>query len=177
MKRISVSANFFLDEFIDPVTYFKEADNGLALIDKRLFALVQLLRDKYGKSIGINNWWNPFLEYAEKNPTKTVVDFSNSYVNHGEHQWSGYRSTRCRIGAPASSHKSGKGIDPKGDQVALLKIVEDNALEFYRAGLRRIEDISITNGWLHVDTNERNCLPNHINVVGLKTVVKRIKVR
>lgn len=176
MQRIAVSENFFLDEFIDPVTYFTQPDNGRSMIDSRLITLAQLLRNKYGKSIGINNWWKPFLEYLKANPDKTIIDFSNFYIRRGQFQWSGYRSPRCRIGTPASAHKKGKGIDPKGDEKEFLQIIEDNALEFYRAGLRRIEDISITNGWLHMDTEERNGLPNHINVVDRVKVVRRIKV-
>lgn len=176
MQRITVSENFYLDEFIDPVTYFTQPDNGLSMIDKRIVDLAQLLRSKYGKSIGINNWWHALMKYIKENPEKTIVDFSNFYVKRGNFQWSGYRSPRCRIGSPASAHKKSKAIDPKGDEKEFLKIIEDNALEFYRAGLRRIEDISITNGWLHMDTNDRNCLPNHINVVDRTKVVRRIKV-
>ena len=49
--------------------------------------------------------------------------------------------------------------------VIVLLYVRDNAKEFYNLGLRRLEDISITKGWLHIDTWEHNTKPNSIRVV------------
>jgi hypothetical protein len=176
MERIKVAKNFYLDEFIDPVTYFEMEDNGLSLIDKRLFEIVQLLRDKYGKSIAINNWWKPYQDWKIKNPTKTVIEFSNFYTKRGNYQWSGYRSIRCKIGAKLSAHKLGKGIDPKGNEKDFYDIVVKNSKEFYDLGLRRLEDIKITIGWLHMDTETRNVKPNTIRVIGLTSMVREIGV-
>ena len=74
----------------------------------------------------------------------------------------------CAIGASQSAHKQGRAADPKGDEKLYYKLVKDNAESFYKLGLRRLEDISITRGWLHVDTLERNTQPNSIRVVDLK---------
>lgn len=174
--RIKVSENFFLDEFVDPVTYDKENDCGLSKVDPKVIKLAQLLRTKYGKSITINNWWSAFVKFAEKNPEKTAEDFSKAWSKKGNFQWSAYRSDRCKIGSKASAHKLGKGIDPKGDEKALYKIVTDNLKEFYDLGLRRLEDIKITKGWLHMDTHEHNTIGGYVNVVDLKSVVERLKV-
>jgi hypothetical protein len=191
MERIKVSNNFFLDEFVDPVTYFTMKCNGLSLMDNKLFDIAQLLRVKYGKPIFINRWWDYLpkdiddlvIVLNKEEEDKCIKDkkkyfnpftFLKEMQNKKVSVWSGLRTELCSIGAPLSAHKLAKGIDPKGDQRAMLKVVEENAKEFYRLGLRRIEDISITIGWLHMDTHERNCLPNKINVVDLKTVVRRI---
>ena len=50
-KRKKVSKNFYLDEFVDPHTYFTKVDNGLSEVDHRLFKLAQELRDDYGSGI------------------------------------------------------------------------------------------------------------------------------
>lgn len=164
MKRIPVSKNFFLDEYIDPHTYMTKADHGLSLMDPNIFKIVQKLRDLKGSAIDINNWWAQLNKY-DNNALKfhTLMDADRSvYV------WSGYRSPLCHIGAKNGAHQQGRAADPKGDQKLYYKLVKDNAKEFYSLGLRRMEDISITPGWLHVDTWERNTQPNSIRVVDLK---------
>lgn len=172
MERISVSNNFFLDEFVDPFTFFTDADHGLTKLDPKLIECVQLLREKANHSININNWWGYYVSNKGKLSNSQII----SNIESGNYsKWSGFRSVKCPIGAKASAHKLGKGADPKGDQKALFKIVKDNAKEFYDLGLRRLEDPKITKGWLHMDTNDRNCLPGYINVVDLKSVVERIK--
>lgn len=173
MERIQLTTNFCLDEFVDPSTYFNEPDNGLSKIDMKVVNCVQLLREKLGKSINVNNWWSYYQVNKDK---KGISQIISEIENSSYSKWSGYRSSSCKIGAKASAHKLGKGADPKGDEKAMYDIVVENAKEFYDLGLRRIEDITITKGWLHMDTHERNCLPNKINVVGLKTIVKRINI-
>lgn len=172
MERIKVSANYYLDEFIDPHTYFNTKDNGKSLLDPNLIECVQLLRTKHGSPISINNWWGYYVSHKDN---KTINQIISEIENSNFSKWSGYRSPRCTIGAPASAHKLGKGGDPKGNQDDLFKIVKDNAKEFYKLGLRRLESPKITKGWLHMDTHDRNCLPGYINVVDLKSIVERIK--
>jgi len=184
MQRIPVATNFFLDEFVPPSTFFKTFDHGLAIVDTKLFEIAQLLRTKYGKSIGINNWWAYYLENKDTMPlddiiknieTKTKLVWNKKLQT--VYKWSGYRPPHCPIGAPASAHKLGKGIDPKGPETELMQIVRNNIKEFYALGLRRLEDIKITPGWLHMDTHTHNTIPNHVNVVDLKSVVERIKAQ
>ena len=85
--------------------------------------------------------------------------------NHSVHQWSGYRSKYCKIGAKMSKHRFGQAVDPKGDESEMFNLVMENARIFYGLGLRRLEDISITNGWLHMDTSESNHSPGKIRIV------------
>jgi len=174
MERIKVAENFYLDEFVDPHTYFNRVDNGLDLIDERLFAIAQQLRVCYGKPIGINNWWKKFEELQQ---TKSIDEIIEIIENASSiHKWSGYRSERCTIGAAHSAHKLGKAIDPKGNETELFQVVRDNACDFYNLGLRRLEDISITHGWLHMDTLERNTVPNKIRIVDLTSHIDDITI-
>lgn len=163
MKRIRVAQNFYLDEFVDPYTYFTEDDHGLSLVDFRVIQLCQLLRSLYGSSISVNNWWSTAVKMnGDGKSNQEIV----KYVEGSKlHKWSGYRSSRCTIGASKSAHKLGKAADPKGDEEAYLQIVKDNAALFYAFGLRRLEDIKITNGWLHMDIEERHHKKGFIRVI------------
>jgi len=171
--RVQVTPNFYLDEFIDPYTYFNRADHGRSLMDERIFPIAQQLRDYKGESISINNWWNKYKEMEGSYPLGDIISFIE---NSNLHKWSGFRSSRCTIGSSQSAHKLGKAIDPKGNQFELYNIVKDNANVFYAMGLRRLEDPNITNGWLHIDTLERNTQPNKIRIVGLTSHVGDINV-
>ena len=167
-KRIQVAPNFYLDEFVDPHTYFYELDNGFSLVDDRLFDVAQLLRDYHGKGIRINSWWRLYEKLKlEKTTSQIVIEIEN---NNSVSKWSGIRTARTSIGSSRSAHKTihtgeGLAIDPKSDSKAFFKIVKDNAEEFYNLGLRRLEDISITPTWLHMDLLERNTKPDSIRVV------------
>jgi hypothetical protein len=165
-KRIALNNNLFLDELVDPVTYFTEPDNGLSKIDSALSDIFQLLRDKYRNPIGINGWW-------EHLPQDMIVfdplAFLDLMIKKKVPVWSGYRSALCKIGAKGSAHKLGKAEDPKGDEQAFFKIVCENAQQFYDFGLRRIENPNFTNGWLHADTETRNHKPGFIRIVNPST--------
>ncbi len=172
--RIKVSKYFFLDEFVDPQTYLTKDDNGLSLIDSKLFAIADLLREKLGKPLRINNWYHYYVQLKAKGWSDDKV--IKTILNSDYSKWSGYRSNLCKIGAKASAHRKGEAIDPKGDEDTMFEIVKSNAKEFYQLGLRRLEDPSITKGCLHVDTMERNTTPNTIRVVDLKKVTEIIKL-
>ena len=174
MDRIKVQDDFFLDEFIDPFTYFHESDNGMSLIDEQLFNIAQQLRDCYEKPISINNWWPRYKEMEGILRTSEIVSIIE---NGGYHIWSGYRSHRCNIGSKHSAHRLGQAIDPKGDEKAFLQIVKDNTCDFYTMGLRRLEDIRITPGWLHMDTLDKNTEYLKIRIVDLTSHVWDIIVK
>jgi len=167
-KRIKVSRHFYLDEFIDPHTYFNNEDHGLSLIDDRLFEIAELLRVLYGKPIYINNWWKYYQNHKNDIPLNELIEKieANNWLN----KWSGTRTKRTTIGAKNSAHRilykrKCKAIDPKGNEKKLFEIVKTHAETFYKLGLRRLEDISITKGWLHMDTLRRNTKPNSVRVV------------
>lgn len=174
MKRIKLTPNFYLDEFIDPVTYFTECDHGLSKLDMNIVFCVQLLRTKSGHSIGINGWWRHLPKDCEGMTTLESMDFLEEMTEKRVPVWSGFRSSLCKIGAAKSAHKLGKAVDPKGNEKEMFKIVEENAKDFYKLGLRRLEDISITKGWLHMDTETRNCKSDSIRVIDRTKCTKTI---
>lgn len=132
--RIVVSETFFLDEFIDPITYEKEGQNSINKIDKRLITIAQYIRDNIKASVTINSW-----------------------SSGGQYQESGLRQDNTTTGAKLSQHKAGKAIDIKVKGVSskdILEFVKQHAKQLYDLGLRRIEDISITPTWFHLDLKE-----------------------
>lgn len=163
MKRIQVSPNFYLDEFVDPYTYFNDPEHGLRFIDRGVINAAQLLRYLYMKPIYINTWWQYYID--KKDTWSTAHIIKRIEQNKNLRKWSGLRTNRCTIGAKYSAHKKGLAIDLKGNEIDLFKIVKTHAKEFYKLGVRRLEDIRITPGWLHIDLLERNTVKNSIRVV------------
>ena len=167
-KRIKVSNNFHLDEYVDPYTYFTSPDNGLSLVDDRIIKIDQLLRDLYGRGLRINHWWWYYEKHKlEWSIAKIITGIEKS---RSTRKWSGIRTDRCGIGSKTSAHKlihSGKGMasDTVGKGQDLFDIVKANAKAFYDLGLRRLEDPSITPTWLHKDLLEKNTQPNSIRVI------------
>jgi hypothetical protein len=152
-KRIKVTDNFFLDEFIDPLTY-NDLDNGLSKIDKRLFQIAQFIRIKTGKSVTINNWFTG-----------------------GQFKESGLRRSNTTTGQPLSMHKIGKAIDLKiaGWNGKMWRVfIEANAADLFALGVRRIEDDKLATTWLHIDLKEHT-LGKFIRVIDLTKQTALIK--
>jgi len=162
-SRIKVSENFYLDEFIDPYSFFYTLDNGLSLVDIRIFDFAQTLRNHKESGLRINNWWWYYEKHKLEMPLSVIIN--NIENNNSLSKWSGLRTPRSSYYSVTSAHSTGKAIDPKGDSKLYFEIVKENAKEFYDLGVRRIEDISITPTWLHGDMLERNTKPNSIRVV------------
>lgn len=173
--RIKVAENFFLDEFVDPHTYYSNPDRGRNVMDERLFKIAQAVRDTYGKPLAINNWW-PFMA-AYRKPGKTFNSLEFLYWCEAKRisVWSGYRSPLSHVGAKTGAHYKGLAIDLKAPGRDLFKIVKNEAEYYYYLGVRRLEDPRITPTWLHIDTWERNTEPNSIRVVDLKRATEIIR--
>lgn len=166
LRRISVSDNFNLDEFLDPYTYLFEKDNGIDKMDFKVFQIAQKIREIHGKPIIINNWWATYQRlkkegYSEINIVK-IIEADNNV-----RKWSGLRTDRSNVGAKNGAHYKGQAADLVGNGDEYYNLVKNHAKELYCLGLRRIEDKRITRTWLHIDTLERNTKPNSIRVVDL----------
>jgi len=130
-ERIPVSKNFYLDEFIDPVTYAEHGKDSIKFIDLRIVMIAQFLRDLTGRSVSVNTWWNG-----------------------GHRKESGLRRSDTSTGAKLSMHKKGQAIDTQVSGMPpreVFNVVRDNAKQFFDLGLRRIEDLSLTTTWNHFD--------------------------
>jgi hypothetical protein len=172
--RIRLSPNFCLDEFLDPTTYEDVAigkekelqeliqndpnafyntlfanteypiEYGVKLL--KLVVVAQFTRDRYDRSVTINNWG-------------TGGDLVNS----------GFRSPKCKIGAPLSKHKKMEAIDAKVSNKKESEIYTDvitNQKEWLDAGVTEIEqgtyDAKTGEGWSHLATPELGLSRIHI---------------
>jgi len=155
MKMIKAGKYFVLEEFINPNDFAEHKENSIDLIDKRIIAIADFIRETVGKPVTINNWHTG-----------------------GQFKESGLREQNTTTGAKKSAHKEGKAIDVKVNGFGgkeWYDFVKKNAKALYQLGARRIEDKSLATTWLHIDVKEHG-IPNVITVIDLKDVVEKIKI-
>ena len=87
---MALSKNFVIQEFVYPEIFEKYGEKAQWFIDKRIVQACQLLRDKVGRSITINNWHSG-----------------------GRYEESGLREFDTETGAKYSQHKFGAAADLK----------------------------------------------------------------
>ena len=124
MERVKLTDNLFLDEYIPKELYLKTSPSILiSLLDSRMIACDQKLRDAFG-SVTINNWWTG-----------------------GNRNWSGLRTPDCPNYSPTSQHSFGRASDKifsaPADEVR--QYIKNNWREL---GITRIED---NVSWVHSD--------------------------
>ena len=127
MKRIKLTDNFWLDEYIPKHLYeqfWQRSHILIGLLDRRLIIADQLLRDKFGP-VTINNWW-----YG------------------GNRNWSGIRTIESPYYSQTSQHSWGRASDK------IFKEVSADEVRTYIKGL--YEELGITCieedvSWVHSD--------------------------
>ena len=183
MERIKVTENWFLDEFVDPMTFFKEKDNGLSKVNKKAFSLAQKFRELKGSACFINNWWSYYITHKDTLDIDTII---KNITTGSYSDWCGLRTDRCTQGAPASAHRvlKGKvsndgGIDLHSNMNGkeMYELVKLHAKELHALGLRRLEHPNDTPGWLHMDCREHERSADAIKVVTPKTVYGYIAIK
>jgi hypothetical protein len=132
MKRVQISDNFYLDEFIDPIIYGKLGQRSLGFIDKRMIEAAEYIRNGMGSPLVINNW-----------------------ATGGQYRESGLRRYETRTGASMSQHKFGRAIDIKVKGYT-PKQVHDFILKNERYLIQSqiittLENHAFTPTWTHLD--------------------------
>lgn len=157
-KRIKVSPNFFLDEFLSPKIYeklflgkedywqnlvnknddsfYKLFFNGFKL--KKLIGIAQFVRTKFNKRVTINNWGSG-----------------------GDRVNSGVRDENSSVGAPKSAHKQWEAIDMLVEGMSEKKVYEavlSAQNDFMKVGVTEIENgtwnEATGEGWTHLSTRQ-----------------------
>lgn len=131
MKRLKVSQNFYLDEFVCPELYNKFGFNSQWFIRKELIAICQYIRTHINKPLVINNWFNG-----------------------GNYAYSGLRPLSGGVGAFNSLHRYGAAVDIKvqgrtSAQVYLF--IKEHWEALNKIGLTTLENIKHTPTWVHLD--------------------------
>lgn len=131
MKRVQISENFYLDEFIDPSTYAARGARAIELIDMRIVYACQYIRDHLG-AVTVNNW-----------------------ASGGQYRLSGLRPFNTTTGAKFSQHKYGRAADIKvaGKTPAEVhEFIKANAQYFIeRQWITTLEELQDTPTWTHID--------------------------
>lgn len=125
-----LDGNFILQELVHPKLYKSRGVNALSYVDPAVISVAQHLRHRFGP-ITINNWHTG-----------------------GRYKDSGVRLT---YGSRTSAHMFGKALDLKFGNATVKEVYDyilANQTVMYALGLRRMEHISCTPTWLHIDTLE-----------------------
>ena len=126
MKRIKLSKNINLDEYIPEKLYRKYIGREhilIGLIDSRLVKADQLLRDEFG-AMTINNWWIG-----------------------GNRNWSGLRTPDSSYYSPTSQHSFGRASD-KLFSVSAGEVRQYIKNNWQKLGITCIEE---NVSWVHSD--------------------------
>jgi hypothetical protein len=130
MKRIKLTKNLYLDEYIPRELYLREGIygdmyNNLPLntwmdilqrkINKQMVAADQKLRDQFGAVI-INNW-----------------------IYNGERNYSGYRPKTCSVGYFLSDHREGNASDKIFQDVKTEEVIDYIEKNWEDLGINIIE--------------------------------------
>lgn len=132
MNRIKITDNFYLDEFIDPITYSERGERSIQLMDMRIILAIQHLREVINKPITINNW-----------------------SSRGQFRESGLRRADTRTGARWSQHKYGRALDFRVSGMTpreVHQVIHQHQQTFIeRQWLTTLEDARDTPSWTHID--------------------------
>ena len=125
------SPYFDVRELVDANTFKALSVNAAWLIDPKIVRVLDLLREKLGAPVVVNNWHTG-----------------------GPFKSSGFRSMSDKTGAIFSQHRRGCAADVKVSGKTpneILFVINANFQEFKAAGLTTIEDVKFTPTWLHLD--------------------------
>lgn len=128
---IKVSKDFYITEFVPKEIYDQFQDKSTWFINPVIVAVAQFMRDRYNKSILINNW------------------FDNGHFNYR-----GFRPITYEFGGKLSQHRMGNAIDLNVTGMTPDETRADimaNQKLFFDAGLRCIENGADSPSWLHAD--------------------------
>lgn len=140
MENLEISLHsskwFDIVEFVDKRTWRALNFKAACLIDPKIVRVCDLLREKSGKAVIVNNW----------------------FMNGGKYDSSGYRAPWDATGGKLSQHRRGcaadvkvSGLNPK----SVFELVMDNRIEFEVCGLTTMEHLDFTPTWNHLDTRPR----------------------
>ena len=133
---MKVSKNFVIQEFVTPKMYKDLGDKAIILIDERIIQLAQYVRDRFKKSVTVNNWY-----YG------------------GEYKYRGVRPYNCKVGAKYSQHKYGRAFDFTVEGISIKELHKDinkNQKEYFANHLRAVESIHKADTWMHFDVRFSN---------------------
>lgn len=126
---------FDVREWVDERVWKSRGIKSAELIDPKIIRIADLLREKSGVPVTVNNW---FFARAGETVYKS----------------SGFRAVWDRTGGQLSQHRCGRAGDFKvrGFSPAQVhRLILTNTIEFEAFGLTTLEDLKFTPSWSHLD--------------------------
>lgn len=136
--KISLHGSKWFDivEFVDKRTWQALNYKAACLIDPKIVRVCDLLREKSGRAVTVNDW----------------------FFDGGKYDSSGFRAVWDPEGGKLSQHRRGCAADPKVDGMKpkqVYELIMDNQIEFEACGLTTMENLKFTPTWNHLDTRPR----------------------
>ena len=125
------SKNFLIQELVPEIIWKRYGENSRWFISKEMVEIIQKIRNRYGKSITVNNWYFD-----------------------GRLQYRGYRPPMTEIGSMYSQHKLGQALDFNVEDYEPGEVYADIITHqdlFLGIGVTTIEDLEYTPTWTHID--------------------------
>ncbi|KKN72982.1 hypothetical protein LCGC14_0405360 [marine sediment metagenome] len=155
MKQdIKVSDNFWLWEFFDKETYEKCSKNVLiGILDPKIIALSQYIRNRYDLAVTINNWKSGgFYSFSGFRPPTYKIkesDFKDIVCKPCLEE---IKSIPDPVGATLSQHKFGRACDYKIAGMTPEEFRIDIKESFRSFKVRGLSTIELgTDTWTHCD--------------------------
>ncbi len=173
MTRIKVSDNFYLDEFIDPWTYYLYGSKSLRYIAPQTIAFTQRVREILEVPCTINNWSNHGKLSAKEFLLQPRWKQNRSFKESGLRVFDkalynkklkargmkGDALIKKVVGGTTSQHKFGRASDIKQNAFTskdVHDIIEDYRRELMELGLTTLEHHEATRSWVHMDGRTTN---------------------
>lgn len=126
---------FDVREFVDETTWKIMGEAAAWLIDPTIVRVCDLLREKSGAPVTVNNW-----HFASK--------------GQSIYKASGYRAVWENIGGKLSQHRCGRAADVKVRGLTpfmVSTLINMRESDFKEAGLTTMESLKYTPSWTHLD--------------------------
>lgn len=148
-----ISQNFWLEEFVPKHIFDTYGSDATKFVKPKLVDLAEFYK----------SFFTDYYKRKHPGKVKTVEVVINNWLWGGVKQNSGFRPPNSEVGAKLSQHKFCNAIDTEliivftdgkkqeVDYKEIHRVIADNHTDFWNAGLRCIEDVSIATGWLHSD--------------------------
>ena len=168
MKRVKVSENFYLDEFIDPWTYYLYGSKSIRYIAPQTIAFTQRVREILDTPCAVNTWSNHGKMSAEefllqprwkqnrsrKESGLRVFDKALYNKKLKARGMKGDALVQKVVGSTTSQHKFGRAADIKQNAFTskdVHDLIKDYLPELMDMGLSTLEHHEATPTWVHMD--------------------------
>lgn len=119
---------FKLEEFVPRDIFQSLGGRAWVLMDARILAIMDRIRNRYDKPITINNWRDT-----------------------GPFEFRGFRPPNCMVGAPFSQHRFGRAVDFDVQGMTAEEVRADIKANAQHMDFNPIMVVELGTNWVHID--------------------------